>query len=54
MSRERLGPPVTTPKAGRGAAFADFDNDGDIDIIVNNVNDTPDLFRTIGTGRRTG
>ena len=26
---DTLGPPVTTPKAGRGAAFADFDNDGD-------------------------
>jgi hypothetical protein len=36
---------VTTEKASRGAAFADFDNDGDIDVVVNNVHDTPDLFR---------
>ena len=42
---EGLGPPVTIPRAGRGAAFADFDNDGDVDVFVNNVNDTPDLYR---------
>ena len=41
----QLGAPVTEPKAGRGAAFADFDNDGDVDIIVNNVHDTPDFYR---------
>jgi hypothetical protein len=42
---EALGPPVTDPKAGRGAAFGDLDNDGDVDVVVNNVHDAPDLFR---------
>ena len=45
---ERLGPPVTTPKAGRGAAFGDVDNDGQIDVVIANVNDRPDLFRLTG------
>jgi len=43
---EQLGPPATTPRAARGAAFGDIDNDGDIDIVINNVNAPPDLFRT--------
>jgi hypothetical protein len=49
---EQLGPPVTTPKASRGAAFADFDNDGDVDILVTNLHDSPDLFRLDQTGER--
>jgi hypothetical protein len=43
---DRLGPPATTPKAGRGAAFGDIDNDGTVDVAINNVHDTPDLFLT--------
>jgi enediyne biosynthesis protein E4 len=42
---EKLGEPVTVPKAGRGSAFADFDNDGHVDVAIANVNDRPDLFR---------
>jgi enediyne biosynthesis protein E4 len=45
---ERLGSPVTDPKAGRGSAFGDFDNDGQTDVAISNVNDLPDLFRLNG------
>ncbi len=33
---------------GRGAAFADYDNDGDVDIFVVNHNDRPLLLRNDG------
>src|SRR6266487_3039103 len=46
---ERLGEPITVPKAGRGSAFADFDNDGHVDVAIANVNDRPDLFRLTDT-----
>ena len=48
---ERLGAPVTTPKAGRGTAFGDLDLNGTIDVVVNNVNDTPDVFLTTAPER---
>jgi hypothetical protein len=44
---ERLGPPATEPRAGRGAAFGDFDDDGSVDVVINNVNEPPDLYRTV-------
>ena len=43
---ERLGPPATTPKAGRGTAFGDVDNNGTVDVVINNIHDTPDVFLT--------
>jgi len=36
------------PRAGRGAAFADFDNDGFIDIVVANNGDPPSLLHNSG------
>jgi hypothetical protein len=39
------GPAINTPHMGRGAAFGDFDNDGDMDVLIMNVNEPPTLLR---------
>ena len=36
---------------GRGCAFGDFDNDGDVDIIINNLDGPPTLLRNDGGNR---
>lgn len=33
------------PSYSNGAAYADFDNDGDLDIVINNLNDEAFLYR---------
>ena len=39
---------IAQQKVSRGAAFGDMDNDGDIDVVVSNLKDTPTLLRNDG------
>jgi hypothetical protein len=45
------GPAMQLKRVWRGAAFADFDNDGDLDVLVTALNDYPALFRNDGGNR---
>jgi hypothetical protein len=43
-----MGPGIAERFSSRGAAFGDFDNDGDMDALVLNLNDLPSLLRNDG------
>jgi enediyne biosynthesis protein E4 len=51
VSRE-VGGALLEPKSSRGTAFGDFDNDGDIDVLVVNNDDRPTLLRNDTAGGR--
>jgi len=42
---EEAGPGISAIHSSRGCAFGDFDNDGDIDVLVWNMNEPPSLLR---------
>jgi hypothetical protein len=45
------GPGVEAAHSSRGCAFGDFDNDGDVDILIVNQNEPPSLLRNDVTGK---
>jgi hypothetical protein len=47
---EEAGPGVTAPHCSRGCAFGDFDNDGDLDVLIINLNEPPSLLRNDVSG----
>jgi enediyne biosynthesis protein E4 len=48
---EEAGSGISAPHASRGCAFGDFDNDGDMDILVMNMNEPPSLLRNDVSGK---
>jgi hypothetical protein len=40
-----VGSALDVRKSSRGAAFGDFDNDGDVDVAVMNMGEAPSLYR---------
>jgi hypothetical protein len=53
VSRQ-AGDALLAEAVSRGCAFGDFDNDGDVDVIVNNLDGPPTLLRNDGgSGKRS-
>ena len=47
----KSGAAISVANLARGCAFGDFDNDGDIDVVVNNLDAPPTLLRNDGGNR---
>lgn len=47
---DQAGQGIAEEHSSRGAAFGDFDNDGDVDILIMNMNEAPSLLRNDTTG----
>ena len=44
------GDGLTTARVSRGSAVGDLDNDGGVDVVINNIDGAPTLARNVGGG----
>jgi predicted nucleotidyltransferase len=49
---DSVGGGLALARSSRGAAFGDYDNDGDIDVLISNIDDRPTLLRNDTRGGR--
>ena len=47
-----MGPGISERFSSRGAAFGDYDNDGDLDVLILNMSDLPSLLRNDGGNKQ--
>jgi enediyne biosynthesis protein E4 len=45
---EQMGAPFAQKRAGRGVAFGDLDSDGDVDVVINNLDGAAQVLRNDG------
>lgn len=49
---KQMGQGIIACYSSRGAAFGDYDNDGGIDVLINNMNDLPSLLHNVGGNKQ--
>jgi len=47
---QEAGPAIMVPQPSRGAAFGDLDNDGKVDVVVENIDGAPMILRNTTAG----
>jgi enediyne biosynthesis protein E4 len=49
---DRGGPALQATRVGRGLAVADFDNDGNLDVVISSLGQRPVLLKNTGAPKR--